>query len=234
MEHPVADWNDAGGASYIGSGSDAPGYIAYEGNASNDYRTEILTRTTKAIWNKAKFIPTLQSGAAVLPDGITPWSMVITPIYPSQTYYVGIGSPIVGAHIEKQYTGATAQKTLTFEMAWRDTSVATGSGSTVFDGINNNNLWMEVEYEDGNGAIHHEVTIGQATVTDSTITWTAESGGQVVWDGQNFNKKKISYQTQYAIAQNSFFKVRLCSSITNKNTITDAERWIVNPDVIMS
>jgi len=68
MEHAVADWKDAGGASYLGSGSDAPGYIAYEGNASNDYRIEVLTRTTKAIWNKAKFIPTLQSGAAVLPE----------------------------------------------------------------------------------------------------------------------------------------------------------------------
>lgn len=130
-------------------------------------------------WNSAKGYPTL---SAKLLDGTTGWVIFASPTTVAAN--ISRMSPLEVPAVNKYNTLATGARTVTLNIALESTL-----SWTLAD------ISLQVSYVDSTGSsrtVDSFSPAGGALTADPSSTWSSESGGQVTFNGQTFNKYKFS------------------------------------------
>lgn len=208
---------------YVGSASSSmyPNHLAgYSHYAKRDFWLDGAKGLIAWIYNRAQ--PTL---SALLPDGVTRWSMLMAPSAVSGR--VTIGSPLKTPDIVKLNSLATGARVFTLEVAICDTQTFTMK-----------DIALEVNYKSSAGQNIRLSTFdyGASALTPSTLTWSNESGGKVVYsDGGTLlhNKYKLSLATP--AGHDLPLGEDVVAAICINRTVSNSKEYIfVNPELSIS
>jgi hypothetical protein len=170
------------------------------------------------VWNGGASQPTLN---ATLPDGSTKWSLLVA--MPTNSAHLGRFSYMETPTFYKKNTLSAAARTFKVQVAITDQETWTKSDIALF-----------IRYMDAGGdMVSIDTFVPLAALSSSSVTWSAESGGKVVYsDGGTLyhNKFELSVSTPagFNLPADAIVdaRVRLYKSVGN------ATRYVfVDPDI---
>ena len=185
-------------------------------NGGQQTRTQNLTGIAE--WDPTGNFPKL---SATLPDSAnTKWTVKV---YPDRCH---ASHPYKMLSINKFYNGAPATKTVTTELAIRDTAGIGGSGA--YDSPQNDEWYMYVTYvDDATGQYTTETTHGSGALPTSVAAWLPLSGGQVTFGSNNYNRHKLELTTLHSVKKDTMMYIEVFST---KPAIVADDFYFVDPD----
>lgn len=167
----------------------------------------------RATWRNNQNYPTLN---ALLPDGVTPWSVRVLPYQE-----VGPLSPAQFSRFKKDFRSLIdKEQIITLELVIKDT----------YANPLDNEWWIEVAYTDSAGNRHYESSIGAgAPLAASSAVWNPMSGSNVTYGPNNYGRFQLSLSTRHAIAAGSLVSVGVLSSRPSQ---VDTDYYFVCPDFV--
>jgi hypothetical protein len=191
------------------------GIFAEASDPTRDFIADTWQGCTE--WNSKRSFPTLN---ATLQDGVTPWSLRVVPATAASAS-LNL-TPYIGPLVSKVNSLSSAARTITAEIAIADTLTFSLA-----------DISMVVTYASPAGVQYTETTYNASggSLTASTSTWSAESGGKVSFvDGGTVlhNKFKLQLTTANSIASGSIITVMFKF---HKNVTNTTQAIFIDPEV---
>lgn len=166
-----------------------------------------------AVWRAGQNFPTLN---ALLPDGVTPWSVRVLP-----ATILSADAVATLTSMKKRVPTPDSVQSVTTELTIKD----------VYTNPLDDEWWATVTYTDTTGAIRVEDTKGVgAPLTASTAQWNPLSLGIVAYGPNTYYRYKLVLVTEHPVKQDTLLTVAVSST---RPSTTSNDFYFVCPDITL-